>query len=94
MPSRKIPHCNLVDLNIALIEKYNLSSNEVVLQLANITFDTSVEQIILAILNGSILLLTTSNLWVDNKSLKVLTNYWSNCSLIKSWFYHDLQNFV
>ena len=32
--------------------------------------------------------------YIDNKSLKVPVNYWSNCGGVKSWFYHDLQNVV
>ena len=32
--------------------------------------------------------------YIDNKSLKVPANYWSNCGGVKSWFYHDLQNIV
>ena len=51
----QIEHKGIANLNCTLSKSYNLEKNEIILQLANYSFDASVEQIILALLNGNTL---------------------------------------
>jgi non-ribosomal peptide synthetase component F len=72
-----IEHRGVVNLNYALIREYGFgckNSREVVLQLANYAFDTSVEQIILALLNGHVLLLVPHYLWLDKEKFYYYLN--------------------
>jgi len=52
-----IEHLSVVNLIPDSYSRYQLGSEDVILQSANFVFDTSVEQILLAILNGNTLLL-------------------------------------
>ncbi|MEY8861633.1 AMP-binding protein, partial [Tenacibaculum singaporense] len=54
-----IEHRNVVNLIISQTNKFKIDETEKVLQFSNISFDASVEQIFLAILNGSELVLVS-----------------------------------
>lgn len=64
-----IEHKGVVNLKYDLSRRYNLEGRaddrEVILQFSNYTFDASVEQIVLALLNGHALLLIPDKLWLD-----------------------------
>lgn len=63
-----IEHKGVVSLKYSLTEKYQLGHKnqpEVILQFANYVFDPSVEQFVLALLNGYTLLLVPNKLWLE-----------------------------
>ena len=63
-----IEHQGVVNLKYCLTKQYALGqpdNQEVIVGFANYVFDTSVEQIILSLLNGYILLLIPDKLWLD-----------------------------
>lgn len=62
-----IEHKSIANLKHDLTQKYHLEENssEIILQLTNYTFDASVEQIVLSLLNGHTLLLVPDKLWLD-----------------------------
>lgn len=62
-----IEHKGVVNLKYDLTKKYMLRENEVILQLSNYVFDASIEQFILALLNGYTLLLVKEKLWLNKE---------------------------
>ncbi len=67
-----IEHRGVINLKNDLTSRYNLDKNEVVTQLANYVFDASVEQIILALLNGGTLLLIPNDLWLKEENFTLI----------------------
>ncbi len=62
-----VEHKGLVNLIFFLVDKYKLENeNEVIVLFANYIFDTSIEQIFLALLNGFTLLLLPEKIWLDS----------------------------
>ena len=62
-----VEHRGVVNLKYHLTNRYGLScqnSDEAIIQLANYVFDASVEQIVLALLNGYRLVLVPNQLWL------------------------------
>ncbi len=64
-----VQHAGVVSLKYNLTEKYNLGKNENILLFANYVFDASVEQIVLALLNGHNLIIACKELLLDLDSI-------------------------
>jgi len=64
-----VEHKGLINLKYDLSFKYRMNNTdrEVILQFANYVFDASVEQIMLALLNGYTLLLVPNELWLNKE---------------------------
>ncbi|MCW3464493.1 non-ribosomal peptide synthetase [Chitinophaga nivalis] len=62
-----VPHQGVVNLIQDIHVRYGFGADEVVLQLANYVFDSSIEQILLALLHGHKLLLVDNHSW-ENES--------------------------
>lgn len=65
-----IEHTGIVNLKYELSKAYGLNEigrNEVILQSSNYSFDPFVEQIILSLLNGHILLIMPDQLWLEQE---------------------------
>ena len=65
-----VEHGGVFNLIKYLTQKYSLGGhehNEVILQFSNFTFDASVEQIFLALLNGYVLLLPSATVWQNKR---------------------------
>ncbi|MDA0939097.1 MAG: amino acid adenylation domain-containing protein, partial [Proteobacteria bacterium] len=63
-----IGHKGIVSLKYDLTARYELgkrSNNESILQFANYVFDASVEQIVLSLLNGHVLVLIPNQIWLN-----------------------------
>ncbi|CAG2169301.1 unnamed protein product, partial [Oppiella nova] len=60
-------HIGVINLKYDMTNKLRVMDNEVILLFANYVFDTSVEQIILSLLNGHVLLLIPNQLWLDKE---------------------------
>ncbi|WP_162033759.1 non-ribosomal peptide synthetase, partial [Chryseobacterium potabilaquae] len=60
-----IEHSGVVNLVSDLYSRYQLNSEDVILQFANYVFDASVEQILLALLNGNTLLLAKDKSYLN-----------------------------
>lgn len=60
-------HRGIINLIYALTQKYKLDrdNQEIILQFTNYVFDTSLEQMLFALLNGHALLLIPNGLWFD-----------------------------
>ncbi|MDN3695561.1 condensation domain-containing protein [Chryseobacterium tructae] len=71
-----VEHKNVVNLISDLYSRYGLDDKDVILQFANYVFDPSVEQILLAILNGNSLLLTEDKSYLNEETfLKTLNDH-------------------
>ncbi len=71
-----VEHDGVVNLILDLYRRYGLNDDDVLLQSANYTFDASVEQIFLAILNGNSLFLIKDKILLDeNAFLQKLSDH-------------------
>ena len=69
-----IEHGGVVNLARDLTARYRIGSDEVILQLTNYVFDASVEQIVLALLNGATLLQVPDRLWLEGAEFNAYLN--------------------
>lgn len=71
-----IEHAGVINVKHNLTRAYGLSKKggEVILQLADYITGTSVEEIILALLNGFVLLMIPANLWLDKDAFYYYLN--------------------
>jgi len=65
-----VEHQSLVNLILAQTDHFSIDANERILQFSNYSFDASVEQIFLALLNGAALVLFEESLLFENESLR------------------------
>ncbi|WP_162034192.1 non-ribosomal peptide synthetase, partial [Chryseobacterium potabilaquae] len=71
-----IEHISVVNLISDLYSRYGVNSNDVILQFANYVFDASVEQILLAILNGNKLVLIEDKSYLNEELfIKTLSDH-------------------
>ncbi|MHB8896789.1 MAG: condensation domain-containing protein, partial [Candidatus Geothermincolia bacterium] len=67
-----ITHRNISDQTAAVIDRYGITPDDVVLQFSTLTFDTSVEQLFLALAAGASLAMRGESLWTPAELKQVV----------------------
>ncbi|WP_347220316.1 amino acid adenylation domain-containing protein, partial [Chryseobacterium sp.] len=71
-----VEHKNVVNLVSDLYSRYGLDDKDVILQFANYVFDPSVEQMLLALLNGNTMLLSEDKSYLNEEAfIKMLNDH-------------------
>ena len=90
-----VEHKGVVNLKYCLSSQYKLGKNgeEIILQFANYVFDASVEQIVLSLLNGYVLVLIPNLLWSNRNEFYYYLNKNKVTHIHVTPTFLDLHNF-